>query len=312
MGRPMSAIALRRACALSVAFAIVVLGVTFLVPAAHAAPNPPTPAAAMTVTVVLNKGGYLSGDVATAQAVVYRTPAPSNYTYTWRVLDLFGNVLNTTTNGPPTFTYTIPLTFNGFLRFEATVNDGQGLIIIGRTTVNVVRAILWLNLDRGDFNPGDIITAFYGVTSNVMTRPTYNYTVIDSLGTNVASQNTNSTTFSFATPRPASRTYFFTVIATDRGNTTQASVSIAQASGFVLGVTFDRDAYAAGDTIKAHVKVTTRGTAALPSQFRWSLSLGFISVSSITTTPEADLALTIPAGTGNGNVLVFASESSTG
>src|SRR3979411_1366249 len=97
--------------ALAVAMALLVAAC--LLSPASAAPAPIQPTAAMTVTVVLNKAAYLSGDTATSTAVVYRTPAPGNYTYTWTIRDGFFRVVNTNTTAGATFTYLIPLAYTG-------------------------------------------------------------------------------------------------------------------------------------------------------------------------------------------------------
>jgi len=300
-----------RAAALGLALAIAFLGLAALMPTAKAAPNAVDPAA-MTVTVVLDKSSYLSGDPATAQAIVYRTPAPANYTYVWRVRNFFFQLLNTTTTAGATFTYPIALDYTGTLRFEATVDDGQGTVSAGQSSATVALAYMSLSLDRGDFNPGDTINALYGVTSHVITNPSYAYEVDDENAVIVLSGTTNVTFFAFRTPNPASRSYTFHVTASDRGNTTQAQATIAQAAGFVLGLTFDRSSYGAGDTIHARLTLTARGPASFPSQFRWSLSIASSSVSAITTGSIADLSLRIPAGTGSGGLLVFANELNTG
>src|SRR5439155_1673146 len=87
-------------------------------------------------------------------------------------------------------------------------------------------------------NPGDTISAFYGVRSHVITSPAYSYAVTDTNTVVVLSGTTNATFFSFATPNPSSRSYTFRVTATDRGNSTQALATINQATGFVLSVLF--------------------------------------------------------------------------
>jgi DNA-directed RNA polymerase subunit RPC12/RpoP len=279
---------------------------------ASAERNPIEPTAAMTVTLILDKSAYLSGDTAVANAIVYRTPAPSNYTYTWRVRDFFGRVLNQTASGTARFTYAIPLDRTGFLSFEVTADDGQGLSQDARQDLVLVsRAVVSINLDRADFNPGDAITASYSVASHVIVSPTYDYTVIDGAGTTVLSGNTTNVFFSFRTPNPSSRTYLFQITARQGANSSQAQVSISQANGFVLGVTFDRTTYTVGETIHAHLTLTSRGTATLPAQFRWTLTLGSVSVSAITNNPQADLSLAVPQGLGSGAVLVGASESNT-
>src|SRR5438132_12847734 len=92
----------RKAYALGLVVAIVLLSLIGAAPFVRATPAPIQPAAAMTVTLVPNQGGYLSGDVASVNAMVYRTPGPANYTYNWTLRDTFGRLLNTTTNGGAT------------------------------------------------------------------------------------------------------------------------------------------------------------------------------------------------------------------
>lgn len=272
---------------------------------------PPSPAQ-LEVTVVLDKSAYLSGDTATARAVVYRTPATTNYTYLWRARNTFNAILNETRNGTSTYRYTIPLNYVGLIRFEATVDDRQGNTSTVQTFAFVSIAVIALRLDRGEFTPGDTITAFYSVKSNVILNVTYDYDVVDSAGTRVANGTTRQTFFSFTTPNPASRLYNFGVTARDGPNSTESHVTIGQVSGFVLGVTLDKSSYVAGETIRAHLVLTPRVTTqALPIQFRWSLSLGSSSVSAITTTSDVDLFIPVPNGVGTGEIIMFATESST-
>ena len=308
----------RKAYALGLVVAIALLSLISAAPSVRATPAPIGPAAAMTVTLVLNQGAFLSGDVASVNAMVYRTPGPANYTYNWTVRDTFGRLLNTTVNGGPTFRYSIPLNYTGLLTFFVRVDDGQGLTSNSFSTVRVFVAVMSLRLDRGDFAPGDAITASYSVTSHVILRPTYDYQVADSSLTIVLSGNTNNTTFSFRTPAPAaSRTYRFLVTAREGTNTSQAQLTIGQATGVLLGATFDRPSYMPGDTLHAHLAVTPRGTSTLPLQFTWTLSLGLgfggsPTISAITIVPEVDLSLPIPAGMGTGDLVVIATEASTG
>ncbi len=274
----------------------------------------PPARAAMTVTVTLDKASYLSGDTATATAIVYRTPGPGNYTYSWRVSVLFGGVVASELNGNSTYRYAIPLDFEGTLIFRVDVHDGTD-VESGTRSAGVSIAYMSLMLDRADFSPGDTINAFYGVSSRVITNPRYDYEVEDSAGTTVLSGNTTtSTSFSFRSPNPASPSYTFRVVASQGSNSTEAQISIFQASGVILGMTFDRPTYAPGETIRVHLSLTPRGTTALPSQFRWSVTLGLAGVvaSATTTRPEVDLLITVPQGTGNGELLLIAQEFNTG
>src|SRR5436309_3250010 len=202
MGHRMSSALLSRACALAFAFVIGLLALAAMTPTANAMPTPnPIQPAAMTVTVVLDKSSYLSGDTAAAQAIVYRAPAPGNYTYVWRVRNFFFQLLNTTTTAGATFRYPIALGYTGTLRFEATVDDGQGTVAAGQQSGTVALAYMALSLDRGDYNPGEIISAFYGVSSHVITNPSYAYEVDDTNAVIVLSGTTSATFFSFRTVR---------------------------------------------------------------------------------------------------------------
>src|ERR671935_107443 len=121
----------------------------------------------------------------------------------------------------------------------------------------------------------------------------------------------------YRTPIPANSSYAFLVTAREGANRTQAEVTIDQAAGILLAVSFDRPAYAPGETIRAHLALTARGLSRLPQQFDWLLTFGpplgtTFGARAITTEPEVDLSLPIPSGLGGGDVLVVAFESSTG
>src|SRR5207245_8506594 len=132
-----------KAYALGLVVAIALLSLSAAAPAVRATPAPPGPAAAMTVTLVLNQGAFLSGDVASVNAMVYRTPGPANYTYNWTVRDNSGRLLNTTVNGGPTFRYSIPLNYTGpRLTFFVRVDDGQALASNAQSTVTFSVAVM--------------------------------------------------------------------------------------------------------------------------------------------------------------------------
>src|SRR5207245_1909865 len=160
-----------------------------------------------------------------------RTPAPGNYTYVWRVRNFFFQLLNTTTTAGATFRYPIALDYTGTLRFEATVDDGQGTVAAGQQSATVAQAYMALSLDRGDYNPGDVISAFYGVTSHVITNPSYAYEVDDSNAVIVLSGTTSARFFSFRTPNPSRPSYTFHVTATGRGTRSQSTPAVYYEAG---------------------------------------------------------------------------------
>ncbi len=301
--------------ALALGSAIVLLTLIAVVaaPIASASVGDSPAPTALTVTLVLDKASYLSGDNATATAIVYRTPAPTNYTYAWRVENFFGGLLASLSNGTSTSTYPIPLTFEGIIRFRVTVTDTQGGTAAAARTANVAFGYVALTLDRSEYNPGDRITASFSLVSHAITNPTWDYVVTDAQGTSVLVGNTSAGFFVFGVPNPSSRAYTFTVTASASGGSANAVLTIAQAGGFVLSLTTDQASYNPGDTVHVHLTVTARGTSTLPSQFRFTVSLlGTAGATAISTSPQADLSLVVPAGTGPGNLLLFAFEANTG
>ena len=89
----------RGSLAFAIALALLVGGFV-LAPLAQASPTvAPSPADVLSITLLLDKSSYVSGDNATATVVVYRTPGPANYTYTWLVEDFLRGTLATLTNG---------------------------------------------------------------------------------------------------------------------------------------------------------------------------------------------------------------------
>ena len=273
------------------------------------------PADVLSVTLVLDRTSYVSGDNATATAIVYRTPGPANYTYDWTVRDgVFGPVLATLSNGLSSYSYAIPTSYQGTLWFWVTVNDDTGLSQTTTAHADVAAGYVALTLDRSEYNPGERVTAYFGLRSNVITNPAWTYTVYDFEGTAVATGATNNTWFTFTTPNPASRLYLFTVTVSGNGRSATGSLTIPQAGGYVMSIALDRSSYSPGETIRVHVSVAARGTSSLPSQFRFvaSLFFGGSSASAITTYREADLFLTVPGSLGSGDLLLIVNEFNTG
>src|SRR5207247_8451628 len=116
-----------RAFALGIAIAILTALLVFAAPTARSSGGM-VPADVLSVTLALDRSSYVSGDNATATAIVYRTPSPANYTYDWTVRDgFFGPILATLSNGLAAYKYAIPLSYQGTLWFWVTVNDDTGL-----------------------------------------------------------------------------------------------------------------------------------------------------------------------------------------
>src|SRR5438874_1579197 len=149
----MSNVKLGRALLVPIAL---VVGLVLLMPAVRSS-STIEPAAAMTVTVALDKAAYLSGDTAKANAIVYRTPAPANYTYTWTVRDTFFRLLNTTAGGA------------SYTSASASIRQASGVF-------------LGMSFDKSSYVPGEIIHAHLSVTPRGTTALPIQFTWTISLG----------------------------------------------------------------------------------------------------------------------------------
>jgi len=174
---------------------------------------------------------------------------------------------------------------------------------------------LALTLSTGEYNPGDTITAAFGLIhgKDVLTNPTYYYEVRDAGGAIVASGSVTGTSVEYTTPDPASPSYTFLITASQDGRTVTGSATAYQVGGYLLTVSLDKASYLPGETIRVHYEIRARGTSVLPQQFRFTVSLiGTATTTATTTSPTGDLTLTVPGGTSQGDLLLAVFEGNTG
>jgi hypothetical protein len=269
--------------------------------------------ASLSVQLLLNKLQYLSGDTIAATAQVFSTGTPS-LTYGWTVMDsATGNILANLAGGAATYSFAIPTTYQGNLIVSVVVNDGNGTTAYASATARVAFGYLALTLDKSQFNPGDTITATFSLQSNVITNPTYYWEVTDNGGATAAAGSTTGGTASFSTPSPASSRYTFTVTASQNGRTVSASQTATQIGGYFLSISLDRSSYNAGDTMTITYNLATRGTAVLPAQYHFYVTLYGVAYKYVDTTSNTGtLQMTVPAGTPTGDLLLYVAEGNTG
>ncbi len=279
------------------------------------------PAFAFDVSLSLDKSAYRSGDTITATAQVLTTETLTLY-YSWVVAEYpaglpggqvlaaqFGTLSNK-------YTYTIPSDLQvappGFLQVRVQVKDGNGTTGTAIQDASVEFGYLSLNLNRVEYNAGDAITASYSLSSNVMTSPSYLLQIVDSAGRTVQSGPTSGGSATYTVPTPAADAYTFTVIASQGGMSAQAQATATQAFGFVLTVTLDRSNYVPGDTMTISYKMTTRGTAALPSQFEFVATLaGATNQVAFSSNPTGSFTMPIPADAPTGTLILLVAEYNT-
>ena len=276
------------------------------------------PAPVFTVSVSLDKSEYRSGDTIHATVHVVTTETLP-LTYSWVVTESPGGRTLASQYGgtATTYDFAIPLDYQtaagGFLTVTALVNDGNGTVRFGSATATVALGYLNLNLNKPQFNPNDVITATYSLSSLVMTNPSYLLQIVDSTGTTVQFGPTSGGSATYTVPANPATSYTFTVIASDGGMSLRASATANQASGYYLSLSLDRSNYVPGDTIGIAYTVTARGPSALPSQYEFNVVLvGTTSQVIWTTSPTGTLSLVIPPNTPTGTLLLTVSELSTG
>ena len=269
--------------------------------------------ASLSVQLSLNKLQYVSGDTVQATAQVFSTGTPT-LTYTWTVWDsATGNILANLAGGGTTYSFAIPTTYQGTLSVSVLVNDGNGTTAYASTSTHVAFGYLALTLDKSQFNPGDPITASFSLQSNVIVNPTYYWEVVDFGGATAAAGSTTGGSATFQTPNPASRQYTFTVTASRDGRTAQASQSATQVGGYFLSISLDRSSYNAGDTMTITYNLANRGTAVLPAQYHFYVSLFGVAYKYVDTTSNTGtLQMTVPAGTPTGDLILYVAEGNTG
>ena len=269
--------------------------------------------ASLSVQLSLNKLQYVSGDTIVATAQVFSTGTPT-LTYTWNVRDAAtGNTLANLASGGTSYSFPIPVGYQGNLYVAVVVNDGNGTTASAQATAHVAFGYLALTLDKSQFNPGETITASFSLQSNVITNPTYYWEVTDAGGATAASGSTTGGTATFQTPNPASTRYAFTVTASQNGRTVVASQNAYQVGGYFLTISLDRSSYNGGDTMTLTYNLAARGTAVLPAQYHFLIQLLGVAYKYVDTTSNTGiLQMTVPAGTPTGDLILFVQEGNTG
>lgn len=278
-------------------------------------------AAASTLELEFNRNEYQAGDTVEVKAV------PSGYgtaslIYIFEVRDVTGSfcgafgmpLLAISTQTLDTYSYTIDDNFAGQVCFIVTVDDGQGSQDTRMRAFNVVFGWLLVNADRQEYGPGDRITVTWELVSIRIVQPRYFYEVLDAAG-NLVTSGLAASSFRFTVPTTApSEWYTFRVTATEEGRAVSGSILVRERTGFFLTLTFDRSSYSAGDTIRAHYKISPRSTSSiLPNTF--VLSYGLLNGPSRTTSSpdrEGDVTYVVPGGIDEGDQLFLAQESNTG
>jgi len=281
-------------------------------------------AAALTLELQFDRNEYQAGDTVRVTAIPSGQGA-ATLTYIFQVRDttngfcsIFtpnGNLLATSSQASPSFTYTINNNFDGTICFRVTADDGQGNQVTSARAFNVVFGWLLVNADRLEYSAGNRITITWELVSNRISPALaiYYHEVRDANGNLVTSGRAVSS-FQFDVPAAPSSSYDFVVTATEAGRAVQGTVRLTELTGFFLTVTFDRSSYAPGDTITMQYSISGRSASSiLPNTF--VLAYGLLNgPTRMTATASArgQLIYVVPQGIDEGDELFQVQELNTG
>jgi len=275
------------------------------------------PTGVISVAAVFDKGQYMSGD---SVEITVKTSSPFGHsdpnTYSLTVFPGFcgaANILHLEIQTTNVFTWTIPNNFEGVLCFRIEAYNVEGDYGRTETSYNIDYGIVVVSASPEEYSGGNTITVTYSLLSNVMTSPSYYYRVRDAGGNTVDANSTSGGSFTFTVPVVPSNSYTFRVYASDNGRTIWSQDDARLIRGFFLSITFDREIYSLGDTMKITYEITPRGDSSLPLAFTFSYGLlGGPMEDYQTTSASGELTYKIPSQNMNEGTLLFTiSEGST-
>ena len=277
----------------------------------------------LTVEIDLDKFVYQSGETITATSLIHTSGTGSqNVTYSYEVENLqSGAILAWKTDTSNLFTFDIPADFQGSLAIGVTARNSDGVEDQDSTgPINVVHGFIQVNADKEVYEAGQNIRISYSLSRATFgAAPVrYFYRIYAGASSNCLISpgtlpvKTGSTTpgaaggfFEFQVPAVPASAYTFVVDASSSGLTVIGCDTSFQTSGYVLSISFDKPAYAPGESVKIHYKLSTRGTSKLPDFFtlRYGGTMSLIdTVTTQTTSAEGDVYFNIPGDWNQGNI----------
>jgi hypothetical protein len=271
--------------------------------------------AGLSVNLLLDRQAYASGDTlqATAEVVFAGGEAPT-FTYIFEVRNggPGGTLLARNTTTDAVFTFAIEDAFAGILYVRVQVFDGLGNTATAAVTVSVEFGLLLVNVTPQQYLPGDTLRATYSLRSGVITDPTYYYEIRDASGGVVSSGEATGGTVEYAVPEIPSTRYTVEVMASQDGRVVSGQATVRLLSGYVLSISFDRSAYAPGETMVVSYRIVALGDSLLPPTFALSFGvLGSPMKTLVTDQPTGTFTYRVPEGVNEGDLLFFVTEFNT-
>ncbi|MFQ6107067.1 MAG: hypothetical protein ACE5QF_05720 [Thermoplasmata archaeon] len=271
------------------------------------------PVGELDVTITFDKNVYLSGDTVIATAEVQTSgTTTADVIYHWRVFEPFGPLYLIAVQDTNVLEFDIPTDFEGTLRFDVEAKNSEGFEDSDWGNVEVEYGYLLVDAEPKEYEAGDTITVSFELVSNIMTSPTFFYTV-ETAGLAVESGPAGAEQFTFDIPSIPASQYDFRVVAVDEGYVVEGVDTAQQLAGFFLSFEFDKEAYSPGDTMTITYEIKARGVSTLPGTF--NINYGLMNgpgYSRQTASAKGTLKYAIPDGIDEGHQLFMVSEGNTG
>jgi hypothetical protein len=272
------------------------------------------PVGELRVSLKFDKNSYLSGETITATAEVQTTgttTADVSYRFwvrDWNTWDLLDWAIQDTNIK----TFAVPSDFEGLLWFSVDAKNSEGFEDSDSATVSVAYGYLLVDADPKEYEAGDTITVSFELVSNIMTSPSFFYTV-EAAGLPIESGPAGADEFTFDIPSIPASSYVFRVSAVDEGYVVMGSDTARELAGFFMTFEFDKEAYSPGDTMTISYEIKARGVSTLPGTYSISYYLwNGPSYSRQTADVKGELKYKIPDGINEGYQLFTVYDGSTG
>jgi hypothetical protein len=265
----------------------------------------------LSVVLDFNKAEYTSGETMYLNASASSIGGGSEFTFLIEIRDTnaTGTLFFRQTQSSNEFVFNIPDNFvEGWLWTQVTADDGEGNSASVMQNVEVVYAIVLVNVDKENYVSNDVLGISYDVVGQKMADPNTFYVVSDSEGYVVDEGVATEGSFTFTIPAAPSSSYIFTVFASQDGRIVQGYDAAELFSSFVLTIEFNKNSYGPGDTMAIDYQIFALGDANLPTTFVIAYGLENGPLASLQTSePVGTLNYFIPEDIDEGNQLFRAS-----
>ena len=270
----------------------------------------------ISVDMVFNRDEYTTGDTVN---IMVNTAAPAghstDFTYIYTVSSETSAYAKEA-GSSSLFSFNLPSNFEGEMYFEVEVYNADRDHGYDLETKNVKYGIMLVNVDRDEYNAGDVLTVDYELIS-VLMPPDFFYVIRDANGNivyeDVLPGSASWGYFTFNVPIVPSSSYTFNVYACEDGRILSGSDSADLEIGYDLIISFDKSNYLAGEIAVVHYEIVIQGGAGWPASFDLRYALYDYAPRSLATDHiQGDLSYPIPSGIPDGSYVFVLEEFVTG